>query len=444
MGRSSVVKEQSSQARRSLTTLREHQLEGTYRKWWPRASSRRDPLMRLVERLVWWLAPVIALALVLLTSYQAVTVRRFEAANGLTGELLAGKSVGQTFVARYDGLSGVELELGTYLQYTGPAKASLVLHLRESPPGVEGRKTNDESAVGLRSTERDLATVTVPAGTSLAPNPWYRFSFPPIPESQNHSYYVELESPDGAPGHALTVYWWRPDANNPNGDPYADGSAYLNGRPRPGDLAFALHYEPSPLSAAAQMARAISANLPGQAMLVLFVSVAAVVGALLYLLAALREPERRGRWLRRWSLPFVLGVALLGGLLYMFLVPPWQGPDEHTHFAYAAMLDHYDLNYDRVQEIYSQSKTPDKQLVDNINASMVRHDFTRLLSGHPAPGSPPDAGSTLYTALSKPPAYYWLGAVALRLARVSGIITDPYSNPDAALLVLRGVSLLWV
>ncbi len=385
--------------------------------------------MQIIERLFWWLAPLLGLVLVLVTSYQAVTTRRFDDANGVTGELLSGSSVGQTFVARYDSLSGVELHLGTYATGTGPARASLVLHLREGPSVAQGVPG------------RDLATARLPAGSPLTENSWYLFSFPPINDSQDRPFYIEVESPDGAPGRALTLYWWHPNPGDTKSDPYADGRAYLNGQPRRGDIAFGLHYEASPISVAGQVTRAISANLPGPAMLLLFGGAMVALGALLYLLTTLRELAPRRRWLRRWSLPFVLGLTLLSGLLYLFLLPPWQGPDEHAHFAYSALLDRYNLDYAQVEAIYQQRRAPDKALTDAINASMARHDFTRLFGGTAEPGAPPDAGATLYSALGKPPAYYWLGAVALRFARLLGIDANPYTDPDASLLVLRSVSL---
>ncbi|MEO8286210.1 MAG: hypothetical protein ABI670_07205 [Chloroflexota bacterium] len=377
--------------------------------------------MRLPERLFWWLVPLVGLVVVLFTSYQAITSRRYEYANGITGELLPGHSVGQTLVSRYANLSGIEVLIGTYRLGDGPARASLVLHLKEADSGS------------------DIATVTLPAGTNLAQNPWYLFSFPTVANSQDHAFYVEIESPDGAPDRALTLFSWTP---NPQGDPYPDGTAYLDGKPEPGDLSFGLRYAPSPLDAAAQMGRSMTANLPAWMILLLFACAAVCIAALFFLLAILRDPERRQRWLRRWSLPFVLGIALLNGLLYLFLVPPWQGPDEHTHFAYVVLLDRYDLDRDRLESLYFDSKIEDEALVQSVTDSMARYNFTRYLSGHPAPGTPPDVRPTIYQSLGKPPAYYWLGVVALRAARALGIAADPYTNPEGVLLLLRGVSLM--
>jgi hypothetical protein len=137
----------------------------------------------------------------------------------------------------------------------------------------------------------------------------------------------------------------------------------------------------------------------------------------------------------------VLGITLVNGLLYLFLVPPWQGPDEHTHFAYVVLLDHYDLDRDKLEALYFDNKIADQALVESVTNSMDRYDFTRLFSGHPAPGAPTNAGATIYQSLGKPPAYYWLGVVALRAARALGIDADPYTKPETVLLLLRGVSL---
>ncbi len=375
-----------------------------------------------LNRLLWWLVPIVALGLVLLTSYQAITSRRYDRANGITGELLAGSSIGQTFIARYANLSGVELHLGTYDPNPAPAKASLVLHLRA------------EAGNGP-----DLATAQMPAGAPLAHDPWYLFSFQPIADSQDRSFYIEVESPDGAPSKALTVYWWQP---SPDGDAYPDGTAYLDGQPQPGDLTFGLHYEPSPLAAMAQVGRALSTNMPVAMMPLLFGGAAIGVWALIYLPIRLRDPDRRQRWLKRWSLPFVLGAAFINGLIYLLVVPPWQGPDEHTHFAYAALLDRYDLDSSKAQALYLQEQASDDRLAGVVRDAMARHDFTRLLLGSAAPGTPPDARATLFYSVRQPPLYYWLGALALRSGRWLGISADPYSDPDTALLVLRFVSLV--
>src|SRR5215212_11409012 len=87
------------------------------------------PLRSWAVVLIWWLVPVAVAICLSGAVYAALTERRLAGANDATGELLAGHSAGQSFVSRYADLSGVRLQLGTYTQVDGPAKATLVLHL---------------------------------------------------------------------------------------------------------------------------------------------------------------------------------------------------------------------------------------------------------------------------------------------------------------------------
>src|SRR6185436_6222860 len=69
---------------------------------------------RAAGSVLFWILPVLALVWVAFASYGALTVESYPRANGFTGELLAGHSVGQTFVSRYNGLSGIDVWAGTY------------------------------------------------------------------------------------------------------------------------------------------------------------------------------------------------------------------------------------------------------------------------------------------------------------------------------------------
>ena len=111
----------------------------------------------------------------------------YGSANGVAGELVEGRTAGQTFRAQHDGLSAVDLQLATYSHRLGGV---VVLHLRQDVTHTV-----------------DLATVRLP-GAAIADNAWTRFAFPPIPNSRGQSYYVELEHQGGRPGAALTAYWW--------------------------------------------------------------------------------------------------------------------------------------------------------------------------------------------------------------------------------------------
>jgi hypothetical protein len=384
--------------------------------------------------LTYWLLPLVGIVLVLWASYAATTGRRFSSANGVSGELLPGHSVGQSFVARYQNLSGVEVNIGTYREGGGPLRASLVLHLRRGALPDGPTKTPPIAS-------EELATVRLQAGEAVGVNPWYLFSFPPIAGSQDQAFYVEIESPDGTPGNSVTLFWWLP--TDEDGDPYPYGSAYLNGVPHSGDLAFGLHYSPSPQDAWAQLARAASVNLPSGLMVSMLVAVIlGVMWVVLRLPMILRRPARRSFWLKRWSLPLVLLVALLNGILYLSMVPAWQGPDEHSHFAYAALMDRLDLDDRRVQAPDVRTAAEVEKLQAALATSMDRNQFTRYVAWDAAPGGSVGPNPSILQELRQPPAYYWLCAAALRVARQFGISADPYSDPEGALRVMRGVSLL--
>lgn len=123
---------------------------------------------------------------------------------------------------------------------------------------------------------------------------------------------------------------------------------------------------------------------------------------------------RHGRAASRLALlrgsPFLwLAVGLLHGLVYLFLIPPWQHPDEPSHFEHAWLIasrgrlvtdSDIDLNLRRA-----------------LLQSMLDHDFYR---GLPAPdpatwtGEQPIPGLQ-YAQLDEPPLYYWLAALPLGL-----------------------------
>ena len=370
-----------------------------------------------------YLIPLLLALVVLWTGYSSATHRRYEALNGIPGEIVAGGSIGQTFVAEYDGLSGVDVRLGTYGRQADAHRATLVMHLRADP-----------------SSKTDIATASLPPSVVLDENGWYHFSFPAIDGSRGKAYYVQVDLPDGSLANGLGLYWYKP---NPLGDPYPQGVAYLNGKPTRSDLTFGLGYAAPPLQVWMGMLGSAAANSSPWAIgALLVIALAGIVWALVWLPRIWRDPERRRWWLARWSLPFVLGVALVYGLLFMLLVPPWQGPDEYSHFAYAALLDKHNLDSNEVDRLNLYGKDQDKALINSINASADRHNFTRLFLGSAAPGAPTDVTAYVFQQTRQPATYYWLSAVAMRVARALGAPADPYTNPEAALMAMRSVSLL--
>lgn len=115
----------------------------------------------------------------------------------------------------------------------------------------------------------------------------------------------------------------------------------------------------------------------------------------------------------RWLLP----LALLNGLLFLVLLPPWQHYDEPTHFEYAALIAYH-------------GGVPTAQAVDpalrrEIVASMDRHNF------YP-PGTVPDLFSAIparpgFDQSVHPPLYYALAAIPIRITQFLPIEWQLYS-----------------
>ena len=121
----------------------------------------------------------------------------------------------------------------------------------------------------------------------------------------------------------------------------------------------------------------------------------------------------------------ILLLALLNGLLYLFLVPPWQHYDEPGHFEYAWLIA------DRGR--LPQAGDYDPAMRREMTASMVEHAFFRGMGFTPSllaqddPVWIPQVGGD-------PPLYYMLVALPLRLVR--------FADMAVQLRVARGMSLL--
>jgi glycosyltransferase involved in cell wall biosynthesis len=130
------------------------------------------------------------------------------------GELTGHRCIGQSFVARRDNLHRVDVLIGAYGRRN---TRDVILHLKESPTATQ-----------------DLATARV--NTSLlADNSYASFVFGPQPESRDKTYYFSVESPESAPGDAVTL-WAYSHVDPP------DARLYRNGRSSDGQLIFGLFY----------------------------------------------------------------------------------------------------------------------------------------------------------------------------------------------------------
>src|SRR5690349_21945586 len=109
----------------------------------------------------------------------------------------------------------------------------------------------------------------------------------------------------------------------------------------------------------------------------------------------------------------LVALALLHGLLYALVVPPWQTPDEPAQFQYAAMVA-------RLGRTPTLDDT-DADLERAIAASLARNHFFEYLIGR----APPPTLQTIEQAQdlffmpsqigNDPPLYFWLAALPIRL-----------------------------
>jgi len=153
------------------------------------------------------------------------------------GELIAGRCVGQTFVAQAAGLYRVDVWLATYArQNSGP----LLLHVRAAPFAA------------------DWATVEIDMA-GIQDNAYQSFEFQPLALPAGVPAYFCLEAPLASPGNAVT-------AGGSSSDVYPEGRALSSPGPEvPGlaDLKFQLSYRPGAALAASDVLRRLAAEKPG-------------------------------------------------------------------------------------------------------------------------------------------------------------------------------------
>jgi SAM-dependent methyltransferase len=135
--------------------------------------------------------------------------------SGIFGEILPGNVAGQTFTPLHDGLDGIEVLVGTYAR--------------------ENRCTFRFALLdGAGPGRKETAVVEIPA-SEIPDNLWIRFPFQPVRDSAGKPLYFTIESPDAAPGNALTL-WTSEEAPNPK------MSMFANHKPCKGTLCFRPHY----------------------------------------------------------------------------------------------------------------------------------------------------------------------------------------------------------
>ena len=128
-------------------------------------------------------------------------------------DLVSGERIGQTFVAKTDNLSRVEIMLGT--------------HDRQSRQDILFKLFAVQSG-------RDLLVEKTFNASEVVNNRFHQIDFEPIRESRDRKYYFELISPGSKPEEAFCI--WMNSRNI-----YRPGERLLNNKVHKGDLIFRIY-----------------------------------------------------------------------------------------------------------------------------------------------------------------------------------------------------------
>jgi 4-amino-4-deoxy-L-arabinose transferase-like glycosyltransferase len=147
-----------------------------------------------------------------------------------------------------------------------------------------------------------------------------------------------------------------------------------------------------------------------------------------YLFAALERIQSNQKMKR--YLPWLICFTILRGLTYMLITPPWQAPDETTHFQFMELLTQRSLAEIR-SIVLTKADNEYMKLEQNILESMKKHrawEYVGLPTPDPLPGgfwiTPFFLGST--PKINRPPLYYLMGATILKLINPKGLETRLY------------------
>ena len=110
-------------------------------------------------------------------------------------------------------------------------------------------------------------------------------------------------------------------------------------------------------------------------------------------------------------------LAALNGLLYVFLLPPWQHYDEPNHFEYAWLL--------AARNRFPKPGDSDPKMSRQVLKSMISNNFYRGVAAPPVtPGQP--VGLPGYPQLDEPPVYYLLAALPVAVLQSQPVAAQLY------------------
>jgi hypothetical protein len=132
------------------------------------------------------------------------------------GELVTGFLVEQSFAPNHDRLAAIAVNMATYGGRARDCRVAFRLRAEGSPNVIDD--------------------MVVPC-SAIADNTWVRFDFGPLAGTKGQKFVLTIESPNGQPGNAATIWM----ASVPG--IYPDGALSVQGVPIPGSLRFMTFHE---------------------------------------------------------------------------------------------------------------------------------------------------------------------------------------------------------
>lgn len=118
-------------------------------------------------------------------------------------------------------------------------------------------------------------------------------------------------------------------------------------------------------------------------------------------------------------------LGLAHGLLYVFLIPPWQHYDEPGHFEYVWQIAN--------RPAWPKAGDFDPAMRRAMLVSMLEHGFYRDLTWKPdLTAAEPNIG---YSQVGDPPVYYWLASLPLHLLQDSSVTVQLYASRLVSLIL---------
>lgn len=145
-----------------------------------------------------------------------------------------------------------------------------------------------------------------------------------------------------------------------------------------------------------------------------------------------------GREKERLALLGVLIFAFFHGLLYVFLVPPWQHYDEPNHFEYIWLLAN--------RPGWPQPGDYDQTMRREVALSMLQHGFFKNLDFSPNLDASSDSPIWIgqYQQIGEPPLYHLIASIPLRLLGFTDVTIQLYAIRLVSLfLYLLTIFIAW-